>query len=226
MSLMPEINSGKKISEEITRLITLANTVISTKLPELAVAGINIENNTENVAINETKEEVFENKASVKRENVPHIFTMDTCGTSDVFDGLTNKYIGINDERSEKHLTIPSSLTSGFENDFAAMDLVASTSVKNVQNASNATEKNKTKNNKAVPEKRSDNVGHLFEDESGFSSMSSFQEIGIPIINIIPPTPSDDEECTGALNIVAHNGDSWKTTDSSESGKNVKVFWV
>lgn len=219
LSLVPEINSDRKITEEISRLIILANTVLSTKLPELASTSTEDVSKAEDktfralprVAIKETKEKLH----LIKEDIASNVYTLNTHGNSNSYDDMTNKYIETKDH-AKSFLTLPSSLTSGFENDFASMKLMQS----RVRRESNE--------EKHPKPSRCECIGNMFEDESGFSSMSSFQDIGIPIINIIPPSPNEEtSEYSGEFDTAAHNGDLWKPDDESKADEqSVKVFWV
>lgn len=67
----------------------------------------------------------------------------------------------------------------------------------------------------------------FIEDESGFSSMSSFQEIGIPIINIIPPTPCKDISFTiRDLELIDGGDGKWKPAALELDKHTMQVFWV
>lgn len=67
---------------------------------------------------------------------------------------------------------------------------------------------------------------HFTEDESGFSSMNSFQEIGIPIISIIPPSPSKELGYMVDMPDIIEDSEKWKTDTIDIEKQTVKVFWV
>lgn len=70
------------------------------------------------------------------------------------------------------------------------------------------------------------NSSHFMEDESGFSSMSSFQDIGIPIISIIPPSPCKEVGYMVDMPDIIEDSEKWKTDAIELEKQPVKVFWV
>lgn len=171
--MIPETDASEKITEEMSRLITLASTVLSTKIPDLAC---NIDTLT------------------TKPDNIPE---NEVIASADRFiDTNVSINNGFNGNPIEKDFN---SLTCGLENDF--------NSIKIDQKSNVNIKKNIDKSFEA-----------LIEDESGFSSMSSFQEIGIPIISNIAPSPCKEVDCMDET-------DKWKN-DSNGIDKNLKVFWV
>lgn len=232
-----ETNIGQKLSEEISRLITLANTVLSTKLPALACVCIDssikdAETNTDKIKIdvkgkegyNDTKESL----SLIEEDTTSNLFAFNsTCNNTNDFDGLTKTYIESKDKNLEKILLASSPLTCGLENDFASIKLTSEKSFSVTTKMTNV-EKDNGKSTKIMLEKRFENTtSNFIEDESGFSSMSSFQEIGIPIINIIPPTPCKEICFSNESNEIEDVDDKWKDMKSLEpNNQTMKVFWV
>lgn len=70
------------------------------------------------------------------------------------------------------------------------------------------------------------NSSQFMEDESGFSSMSSFQDIGIPIISIIPPSPCKELGYMVDIPDIVEDSEKWKTDTIELEKQPVKVFWV
>ncbi|KAJ0183617.1 hypothetical protein K1T71_000040 [Dendrolimus kikuchii] len=181
LSLIPEIDASQKITEEMSRLITLASTVLSTKLPDLACNCI----------------ETMTTKSDVIAEN--------ELNDSDN-DFILNKVCNSEDFNGNSIVKDFIPLNCRLENDFPSI---------------------KTDQKPKVETKPSVDKGFvaLIEDESGFSSMSSFQEIGIPIISIISPSPCKEVACMDGINDLLDETDKWKN-DSNGIDKNLKVFWV
>lgn len=167
LALAPENNSNQKISEEITRFVCLANTVLGTKLPELSCCC--------------TDQEVERARAALR-------------ATFDAND-------------------IPTPI-----------NLIKNSCVADTSTSAELTEAKITALN--MIEKHNEYEGYSFiEDESGFSSMSSFQEIGIPIISIIPASPCE-EVCAGATVASVPPAPAEGNTTATSTAASVHVFWV
>lgn len=212
----------------MSRLITLANTVLSTKLPDLAcTCNGNTDEVNNKLVENIQKEEPNPNDLNVSLDLIEedsNAFILNTiCDGKDMYDSITNKFIEVRDIAMNDFIVSQSPLTCGLEHGFAGVDLNKerqdSMSVKNIPELHNG--KVKSSN-----DKRNDyHVSNFIEDESGFSSMSSFQEIGIPIISIIPPSPCKEvgymEEIPDIL-----EPEKWKTDTMELDKQTMKVFWV
>lgn len=179
---IPETDASQKIKDEITRLITLASSVLSIKLPDLTC---NFTETTTN------KPESAKENEQTDLDNT--LIPSDDSENKDKFDvnklvkdfiplncGLEKKLDTIKVEQKPKMETKP-----GADKDFAA----------------------------------------YIEDESGFSSMSSFQEIGIPIISITPPPQSKEVGYMEEINGLFNETEKWKH-ETNVVDKSVKVFWV
>lgn len=209
---MPEHETSQKISEEMSRLITLANTVLSTKLPDLACACTDKNNDVD------AKSEGNVEKRPLSLNLSSVMINFDTEKLTHSIDDNPLKFNGVTD----KAVSPPPKLNE-LKHEFIDIKIVES-------------EPNKVKSGKESPdtkvtlaiEKLNDYnaVSNFVEDESGFSSMSSFQEIGIPIISIIPPSPCKEVGYLEESPIVSEDKEKWKS-DSIELDKHsVKVFWV
>lgn len=216
----------------MTRLITLANTVLSTKLPDLACnCNGNPDDGNDKIVESTQKEETNENdynaSLSLIEEDSTNAFILKTiCDGKGMYDSITNKFIEVKDSALNDFIVSQSPLTCGLENGFAGLELKEKErqgplSVKNVTELTNG------KTLKSSNDKRNEysHVSNFIEDESGFSSMSSFQDIGIPIISIIPPSPCKEvgymEEIPGIL-----EPEKWKTDTMELDKQTMKVFWV
>ena len=162
------------------------------------------------------KNEFFKKKSLSCTTNA---FILNTIYDSeDAFNGLTNKFVDVKDVPLTDFIVSSSPLSCGMENDFAG------------NNVSQKEENTKTQmeTKTTVMDKRNNynHVANFIEDESGFSSMSSFQEIGIPIISIIPPSPCKEVGYIEEFSDILDGPEKWKTDTMDLDKQTVKVFWV
>ncbi|XP_022126247.1 uncharacterized protein LOC111000942 [Pieris rapae] len=222
LPLVSENEIAKKLSEEMSRLITLANTVLSTKLPDLTC--------TVSVNGNEHYLKLIEEIKIV--ETVPdESFTSQDCivekrNESDT-SSLNYNSLSFTDFSKDTILGviqahIPNNTTQAPFNHILRNDSIRHNDTKISQSPF------------IPPEEKSCNIDkksefnpvlNFIEDESGFSSMNSFQEIGIPIISIIPPSPSKDIAYMDEFPDV-NETEKWKTDSIEFDKQSVKVFWV
>lgn len=233
LSLISEKESSNKISEEMSRLITLASTVLSTKLPDLACACNNNcddgNKQADDLEKDDSKHNELNNSSlTLIEEDSTNAFILNTiCDGKDVYDSITNKFIEVKDSSMNDFIVSQSPLTCGLENDFAGVELnekerLGPLSVKNVTELTNG------KIIRSCNDKRNEysHVSNFIEDESGFSSMSSFQEIGIPIISIIPPSPCKEVDYMEEMPDILSEHEKWKTDTLELDKQTMKVFWV
>lgn len=216
----PEEESTQKISEEMTRLITLANTVLSTKLPDLTFTY----SEPDYASISKISDDKSQKNDSISSlnltdEDITNAFILNTiCDSEDTFNGTTNEFIEAKFGAMNDFILSPSPLPiSGLENHFPNVQKVDSSTAK--ADASTKTQKFMDKKNEYNHE------ANFIEDESGFSSMSSFQEIGIPIISIIPPSPCKDVSYIDDITDILEDT-KWKTDPVDLNKQSVNVFWV
>lgn len=219
LSLSSDTDSSQKITEEISRLITLANTVLSTKIPDLSCNCSDSNDVSKNDSL--PNDDILEDNESnpalnLIDEETTNAFILNTIYDSeDAFNDLANKYSDVKDEFTD-FIVSSSPLSCGLENDFAGINI-------------NQKDEIKTTESKTRPmNKRSEynHVANFIEDESGFSSMSSFQEIGIPIISIIPPSPCKEVGYIEELTNILDGNEKWKSEAVDLDKQSVKVFWV
>ncbi|CAD0194462.1 unnamed protein product [Chrysodeixis includens] len=222
LSLTLDTDGTQKITEEISRLITLANTVLSTKIPDLACK-CNDSNDTlkdENISETGTLEHNESNTSlNLIGEDATNAFILNTIYDSEgAFNGLASKYPEGKDGCLTDFIVSSSPLSCDLENEFAAVNI----------NQKDESIKIETESKTRVMEKRNgyNHVAHFIEDESGFSSMSSFQEIGIPIISIIPPSPCKEVGYIEEFADLLDEADQWKAEPLDLDKQTVKVFWV
>lgn len=208
----------------MSRLITLANTVLSTKLPDLACTCLNNVEATNMAKVTEaTARDLFpmptESNISLNsiEENIVHTLILTpTCDVGDKFDGTTDKYLEGTDKNVD-NIDIP--LHTELEN-YIPVD----------ENEHNLKKQNSgliIAKTKTVIDKKNDfNLSNFIEDESGFSSMSSFQEIGIPIISIIPPSPCKEMAFLEDIPDITDASEKWKTDTMELEKQTMNVFWV
>ncbi|CAB3258958.1 unnamed protein product [Arctia plantaginis] len=223
LSLTPDPEGAQKIKEEISRLISLANSVLSTKLPDLAYK-CNNGNDTpkvENIIYDEDITDTNDSTSSLNfiDEDATNAFILNTIYDSeDAFRGLTQKYVDVKDETLCDFIVTSSPRTCGIETDLANVHV----------NEKFESIKSQTESKTRPSDKRTDytHVANFIEDESGFSSMSSFQEIGIPIISIIPPSPCKEVEYIDEFTNILDEAGKWKSDTIDLDQQTVKVFWV
>lgn len=229
-------NDNRKLSQEISRLVSLANSVLNTKLPDLLDASASRTSTTlpaytASEKSTEVKESTPTNSvvttglevSSYKPEVDGEITTVD-------LDEMTQKYISCNNNvKPLKAVVPPSPLTCGLEEDFASGKFNEDYVDFTMNLISNASKRPKEPSETAA-DRRTNEQSHIFlEDESGFSSMNSFQEVGIPIINIIPATPSQDIIYDLKMdNILSKrindNASEWMASTGPKQP--IQVFWV
>ncbi|KAJ8737308.1 hypothetical protein PYW07_000579 [Mythimna separata] len=221
LSLSSDTDSSQKITEEISRLITLANTVLSTKIPDLSCNCNDSNDNLKNDDASNGGSEHNESSSTLNLidEDTTNAFILNTIYDSeDAFNGLTNKFVDVKDVPLTEFIVSSSPISCGLENDFADINM----------NQKEESVKIQTETKSRTMDKRNDynHVANFIEDESGFSSMSSFQEIGIPIISIIPPSPCKDVGYIEELNDILDGAEKWKSDTIDLDKQTVKVFWV
>ncbi|XP_034839465.1 uncharacterized protein [Maniola hyperantus] len=224
LSLVSENETGQKLTEEMSRLITLANTVLSTKLPDLVCScvGGRMESTLPlaEEKNDQTSAQIVSKSLDLIEENVTDTVVFNTNVGKETYNGTTNGLEDLNNRILSDFIVSQSPLGCGLENEFSGIKLydqehpssengfVASCG-KVVQKLDKINEYNVS--------------SHFIEDESGFSSMSSFQEIGIPIISIIPPSPCKEVE---SFEETSNETEKWKVDAIELDQQSVKVFWV
>ncbi|VVC93784.1 unnamed protein product [Leptidea sinapis] len=211
LTLVPENETATKLSEEMTRLITLANTVLSTNIPNLACAYS--DNGNESSLTNE--EEESKQNMSVELLKTGESIDSNVCETG-------------------------YKITISVEPEKDLMDLFKVSDISiNSDHTNDFNKKTETEDYPNQPDVRTDKISintksdfislsNYIEDESGFSSMNSFQEIGIPIISIIPPSPSKEISYLDRIPNIYNEKEEekWKSDSVEYDKQNVKVFWV
>ncbi|XP_063372725.1 uncharacterized protein LOC134660827 isoform X2 [Cydia amplana] len=227
LSLTSEIGNSQKITEEISRLITLANTVLSTKLPDLACNDVQ-QNSNDKICVSNDKNESMNSNTStmdLRTQNVPtkSFLIKSICKNSDPYEDLPSSLVDAEDDDIKEFIMPLSTLNCDIGNEFAELK------ISNEKQDHIFEEKSKIKNSKSfLCSKKLDYnhaVSKFTEDESGFSSMSSFQEIGIPIISIIPPSPCKEMGYVDDIPEVVEDTEKWKH-EIELNKQTVKVFWV
>ncbi|XP_039764093.1 uncharacterized protein LOC120636611 [Pararge aegeria] len=223
LSLVSENETGQKLTEEMSRLITLANTVLSTKLPDLACscAGGRVESTlTESVKNDQNTVQILSKSLDSIEENVTDTVVMNTNYSKETYNGITNELDDVKTRILSDFIVSQSPLSCGLENEFSGTKLFDQEHSGSVNGFGASCGKVVQK----LDKRNEYNVSSNFiEDESGFSSMSSFQEIGIPIISIIPPSPCKEVEY---LEEISNATEKWKTDAIELDKQSVKVFWV
>lgn len=200
----------------MSRLINLANTVLSTNLPELSSACNDNATNT-----------------------VTCSFKVDDSTLDDDVKKLKDSAVALTlveeDSTFEMHGTQMSELQRHYFDKFPVKlpnlgksdDDEINIKINEVNYSAPRAESEKNATRKISIDRKNDfNSSQFMEDESGFSSMSSFQDIGIPIISIIPPSPCKEVGYMVDMPDIIEDSEKWKT-DTIELGKQpVKVFWV
>ncbi|XP_059059932.1 uncharacterized protein LOC131853129 [Achroia grisella] len=231
LSLTSETEASQKISEEMSRLITLANTVLGTKLPDLTCTCVEIPAELKSTSSSNPIEKKMGSEPD-RKAPIINIMEQDTrntfilnavCDTDDTYDGI-NKFIQVKDNTLTNF--IDKSTNGGLENKFAGIQ-VNDKNHTNGLSAKNGVETNAIVSKTPIDRKIDYNhMSNFIEDESGFSSMSSFQEIGIPIISIIPPSPCKEVGYLEEIPDILGDHEKWKTDTIELDKQTVKVFWV
>ncbi|PSN46268.1 hypothetical protein C0J52_16643 [Blattella germanica] len=190
----PEEVPPEKLSQEAFRLLRTAQSLLNTREPDLAqrlCPGLEPETVPDNSSSSHRsslasslpghEEETLPCNNSQKRE--PLSLTTASCNS------LLRQSLDNTSLRSLNYNNNNSSLTSGLESAFAGG---CRTTSPIYNSSSNCPPKSKTPS-PPVPETnyqiRSSPPVSSTEDESGFSSMNSFQEVGLPLVSP-SPTPS------------------------------------
>ncbi|XP_063394277.1 uncharacterized protein LOC134679302 isoform X2 [Cydia fagiglandana] len=229
LSLTSDSGNSQKITEEISRLITLANTVLSTKLPDLACNDVQNNSNDKIFVSNDDKNESINSNTSTVDLITQNVSTKSfliksvSCKNSDLYEDLPSSLVDAEDDDIKEFIMPLSTLNCDIGNEFAELK-IAKEKQDNIFE-----EKSKLKNSKSfLCSKKLDYnhaVSKFTEDESGFSSMSSFQEIGIPIISIIPPSPCKEMGYVDDIPEDVEETGKWKN-EIELNKQTVKVFWV
>ncbi|XP_063546667.1 uncharacterized protein LOC134754330 [Cydia strobilella] len=227
LSLTSESGNPQKITEEISRLITLANTVLSTKLPDLACNDVQNNSNDKIFVSNDKNESMNSNTTTMdlitQNVSTKSFLIKSICKNSDLYEDLPSSLVDAEDDDIKEFIMPLSTLNCDIGNEFAKLNISKEKQDHIFE------EKSKTKNSKSfVCSKKLDYnhaVSKFTEDESGFSSMSSFQEIGIPIISIIPPSPCKEMGYVDDIPEVVEETGKWKN-EIELNKQTVQVFWV
>ncbi|CAH2036019.1 unnamed protein product, partial [Iphiclides podalirius] len=220
LSLVSEHETSIKISEEMSRLITLANTVLSTKLPDLACTCVDKVNDSEARSVDSG----VERPLSLNLSTLTISFEKEELRNSIVddlrpYNGVTDKLVQHDGPNCDKRSASPPANPSELKQTPVDIDILDG-EPKRGKGSPN------TKVSLAIDKLNDYNaVSNFVEDESGFSSMSSFQEIGIPIISIIPPSPSKEIGCL-ENSTVSEGTEKWKADAIELDKHSVRVFWV
>ncbi|XP_013161949.1 PREDICTED: uncharacterized protein LOC106113652 [Papilio xuthus] len=222
--LVPEHEASQKISEEMSRLITLANTVLSTKLPDLACACVDKNSEMDLKFIGNKKER----PASLNLSNIAMNFILEeglNTKTEDIksHNCVTNKITITNGTNSLKHIESTSTTSSDLGEELPEIKIIENDHADNKSGTGSVNGKETQ-----VIGKLNDynGVSNFIEDESGFSSMSSFQEIGIPLISIIPPSPCKEVGYLEEIPNIIEEKKKWKADTIEMNKQSMKVFWV
>ncbi|XP_038216390.1 uncharacterized protein LOC119835558 isoform X1 [Zerene cesonia] len=225
LSLVPENETANKLSEEMTRLITLANTVLSTKIPDLACAFPDnaSENSLQKFDENKTKETgqtVTQDSLNFVEQSTVDPTNLRIESNDEKYKAVTNSLEIEKDALLDVHFNASqASFNSDLRNDSNELKCDNDDS----QNRLDATD---VKVFPMYKKSEFNPVSNFIEDESGFSSMNSFQEIGIPIISIIPPSPCKDITYMEDIPDIIHETEKWKADSIELDKQSVKVFWV
>lgn len=227
LSLTPETETAQKISEEMSRLITLANTVLSTKLPDLACTCLDnvdetITSKLPEAAARELLQKPSESNSSLNSIEEDANFMLNPICDLDTFKGATDTFMQATNENINDITIPPSTPKSLLENSFPVGE--RHENEHNFKQSSSLLIAKPTKT--AIDKKNDYNSSNFIEDESGFSSMSSFQEIGIPIISIIPPSPCKEMAYLEDIPDICDAAEKWKTDNMELEKQTMKVFWV
>ncbi|KAI8430572.1 hypothetical protein MSG28_000794 [Choristoneura fumiferana] len=215
----------------MSRLIALANTVLSTKLPDLTCACSDLSNVSNASKISATIEKTeSRGMSSSTMDLIEEDVTANTlvirtdCYSSDLYKGLPSTPVDADDPSLEELITVPSVQSCDLENGFAEIKLGDKEQRSPLsENKSNNKTSRTFSNNRRLDFNNKHN--NFIEDESGFSSMSSFQEIGIPIISIIPPSPCKEVAYVDDIPEIMEEAGNWKN-EIELNNQAVKVFWV
>nr|BAM19687.1 unknown unsecreted protein [Papilio xuthus] len=222
--LVPEHEASQKISEEMSRLITLANTVLSTKLPDLACACVDKNSEMDLKFIGNKKER----PASLNLSNIAMNFILEeglNTKTEDIksHNCVTNKITITNGTNSLKHIESTSTTSSDLGEELPEIKILENDHADNKSGTGSLNGKETQVIGKL---NHYNGVSNFIEDESGFSSMSSFQEIGIPLISIIPPSPCKEVGYLEEIPNIIEKKKKWKADTIEMNKQSMKVFWV
>ncbi|XP_061720452.1 uncharacterized protein LOC133527449 isoform X1 [Cydia pomonella] len=227
LSLTSETGNSQKITEEISRLITLANTVLSTKLPDLACNDVQNNSNDKIIVSNDKNESINSNTSPMdlitQNVSTKSFIIKSISKNSDLYEDLPCSLVDADDDNIKELIMPLTTLNCDIENEFAELKLSEEKQNHIFE------EKSKMKNSKSFLSNKKLDYNHAVskftEDESGFSSMSSFQEIGIPIISIIPPSPCKEMGYVDDIPEVIEDTGKWNN-EIELNKQTVKVFWV
>ncbi|KAJ2954212.1 hypothetical protein O0L34_g2451 [Tuta absoluta] len=216
----PEEETNQKISEEMSRLITLANTVLSTKIPDLACSC----NDTQSYLVTPMDQNGQNtDKISLASNTNDTALSQIKEDTINTFNETVN-FLAMKDPRNNLQLSISS--LNGLEMAESYPETKCPERKQNNMFVEGPSVELDERSTISSAEKRNDMNSSFIEDESGFSSMSSFQEIGIPIISIIPPSPSKDIGFLDEIPDLLDDLQKWKTDAIELEKQTMKVFWV
>lgn len=232
ISLISESDNSQKILEEMSRLITLANTVLSTKLPDLACMCSDFSNVSNASKISATIDKTGSRGISsstmdlIEEDVTANTLVIRTdCYSSDLYKDLPSTPVDVDDPSLEELITVPSIQSCDLENGFAGIKL----DVKEQRSSPLSEDKCNNKTSRTFLNNRrlefNNKHNNFIEDESGFSSMSSFQEIGIPIISIMPPSPCKEVTYVDDIPEIMEETGNWNN-ELELNKQAVKVFWV
>lgn len=225
LTLTSETEASQKITEEISRLIILANTVLSTTLPELSCTCRNDDTNETIIVTADTAgTDVLEHSVTILNKNDETTSTLPYTdnNNADLCNKNTNPLMTTIEKKNNDYILSLAMLNNETEDELTGFQLN-----EKEQTYINAKNVFIQRTPQATIEKRNDlNNSNFIEDESGFSSMSSFQEIGIPIISIIPPSPCKEMSYMEDIPDILEDTENWKTDAIDIEKQTVKVFWV
>lgn len=193
----------------MTRLINLANTVLSTNLPDLSTT---CNDNATNIVTSSLKVDDYTLSDIKKLEDSAVALTLIE-----------------EDNILEMHGTQVSELQGPYIDDFAIKPPNFDKSDESVINIKlNKVDYSapRAESKISIDRKNNFNSSQFMEDESGFSSMNSFQDIGIPIISVIPPSPCKELGYMVDMPDITEDSEKWKTDTIELEKQPVKVFWV
>lgn len=215
LSLTPENETSQKISEEMSRLINLAKTVLSTKLPDLSST---CNDNATNVVTSPLKvDDSLLNDIKKLKDSAVALTLIEEDNTLEIKRTQMSEFQG---SYFDDFAIKPTNLGKPDEGVINIKLNEAKYSAPRADSESNVIRKI------SIDRKNDLNCSHFMEDESGFSSMSSFQDIGIPIISIIPPSPCKELGYMVDMPDIIEDSEKWKTDTIELEKQPVKVFWV
>lgn len=240
------------IHEEIARLINLANSVMSTKLPDISCNCDEPKSEAENPKVlnnNGSLEPDFPMVDLTTKKNYKTTFDGRFELIKEVFSARLDKYDAEEYTKKIEGIIGELSTPSSDYNDNKGGTAEDKNMNENAENYTfrqggdnevyndnkHGTVAGETTNNMPNVVKNTTDVAindkaSYAEGESGFSSMTSFQDIGIPIINVSPPTPESKEEqekkASPAVDFnLLEEMETWGAQDLDHE-QAMNVFWV